>query len=70
MKHVFLINPRAGKGDRAARLQAMAKRLAAQLGYEVAACNEAGDVYCVSEKVVYYGNDLSFYLSTFFMSCL
>ena len=24
MKHVFLINPRAGKGDRAARLQAMA----------------------------------------------
>lgn len=43
---------------------------AAQLGYEVAACNEAGDVYCVSEKVVYYGNDLSFYLSTFFMSCL
>ena len=42
----------------------------AQLGYEVAARDEAGDVYCVSEKVVYYGNDLSFYLSTFFMSCL
>ena len=35
MKHVFLINPRAGKGDRAARLQAMAKRLAAAHGLEV-----------------------------------
>ena len=35
MKHVFLINPRAGKGDRAARLQAMAERLAAAHGLEV-----------------------------------
>ena len=35
MKHVFLINPRAGKGDRAARLQAMANRLAAAHGLEV-----------------------------------
>ena len=35
MKHVFLINPRAGKGDRAARLQAMAKRLAAAHDLEV-----------------------------------
>ena len=35
MKHVFLINPRAGKGDRAARLQAMPKRLAAAHGLEV-----------------------------------
>ena len=35
MKHVFLINPRARKGDRAARLQAMAERLAAAHGLEV-----------------------------------
>ena len=35
MKHVFLINPRAGKGDQTARLRALAERLAAAHGLEV-----------------------------------
>ena len=34
MRHVFLINPRAGKRDRTARIRALADRLAASHGLD------------------------------------
>ena len=48
----------------------LAQLAALELPYEVAARDEARDVYRVAEKVVHDGHDPSYYLSTFFMSCL
>ena len=63
MKHVFLINPRAGKRDRTARLRALADRLAAAHGLDVACLvtDRPGGAEHLARSLAETGEDVRLY---------